>query len=50
VGGAEIGEYEGSLDDPASGLVITGGCLQVAQAAGLGVQIDLSNARETTQN
>jgi L-alanine-DL-glutamate epimerase-like enolase superfamily enzyme len=48
MGGVEIGEFEGLLDDPASGLVVTKGCLQIPQVPGLGVEIDLSNARETT--
>ena len=48
MGGAEIGEFEGLSDDPASGLVITNGCLPVPSVPGLGVTIDLSKARETT--
>jgi len=44
---AEIGEYEGLLDDPASGLVIENGCLRVPRTAGLGVRVDLTNAVET---
>ncbi len=48
MGGAEIGEFEGLSDDPASGLVVTKGCLKVSDTPGLGVEIDLSKARETT--
>ena len=48
MGGAEIGEFEGLSDDPASGLVITNGSLKVPNLPGLGVEIDLSKARETT--
>ncbi len=48
MGGAEIGEFEGLSDDPASDLVITKGCLKVSDTASLGVEIDLSKARETT--
>jgi len=48
MGGAEIGEFEGLSDDPASGLVVTKGCLMVSDTPGLGVEIDLSKARETT--
>jgi L-alanine-DL-glutamate epimerase-like enolase superfamily enzyme len=48
MGGAEIGEFEGLLDDPASGLVVTKGCLQIPKVPGLGVEVDLRNARETT--
>jgi hypothetical protein len=44
----EIGEFEGLTDDPASGLVVTKGCLKVPSAPGLEVKINLSKARETT--
>ncbi len=47
-GGAELGEFEPLLDDPASGLDIVNGILKVPMGAGLGVKVDLSNARETT--
>ncbi len=47
MGGAEIAEFEGLSDDPASGLVIKNGCLTVPDVPGLGVEIDLSKARET---
>jgi L-Ala-D/L-Glu epimerase len=48
MGGAEIGEFEGLSDDPASGLVIAQGKIKVPNVPGLGVEIDLSKARETT--
>ena len=48
MGGAEIGECEGLSEDPASGLVIAQGSLKVPNVPGLGVEIDLSKARETT--
>jgi hypothetical protein len=48
LGGAELGEFEPLLDDPALGLDIVNGCLKVLMGSGLGVKIDLSNARETT--
>jgi hypothetical protein len=48
MGGAEIGEFEGLSDEPASGLGVTKGCLKVSDTPGLGVEIDLSKARETT--
>jgi L-alanine-DL-glutamate epimerase-like enolase superfamily enzyme len=46
--GAELGEFEPLLDDPASGLDIVNGKLKVPMGPGLGVKVDLSNARETT--
>ncbi len=47
-GGAELGEFDPLLEDPASGLDIVDGKLKVPMGAGLGVKVDLSNARETT--
>lgn len=47
-GGAEIGEFESLTNDPASGLVIEHGALQLPNSAGLGVQIDLEKLRETS--
>lgn len=46
--GCELGEFEPLLDDPASGIEIVNGNLKVPMGAGLGVEVDLSNARETT--
>jgi L-alanine-DL-glutamate epimerase-like enolase superfamily enzyme len=46
--GAEIGEFDEFTEDPASGLEIKGGALQVSDAPGLGVEVDLSKARELT--
>jgi L-alanine-DL-glutamate epimerase-like enolase superfamily enzyme len=47
IGGAEIGEFDGLMDDPASGLTIVNGTLRPPVTAGLGVTVDLSKARET---
>ncbi len=47
-GGAEIGEFESLIDDPASGLVVEHGALQLPNSPGLGVQIDHEKLRETT--
>jgi len=47
-GGCELGEFDPLLEDPASGLDIVNGCLKVPMGPGLGVKVDLSNARETT--
>jgi L-alanine-DL-glutamate epimerase-like enolase superfamily enzyme len=47
-GGCELGEFDPLLEDPASGLDIVDGKLKVPMGAGLGVKLDLSNARETT--
>ena len=46
--GAEIGEFESLDDDPASGLTIVDGQLNVSNRAGLGVDVDLSKLQETT--
>ena len=47
-GGAELGEFDPLLEDPASGLDIVDGKLKVPMGPGLGIKVDLSNARETT--
>jgi L-alanine-DL-glutamate epimerase-like enolase superfamily enzyme len=47
-GGAEIGEFESLTNDPASGLVVERGSLEVPSSAGLGVKIDHEKLRETT--
>lgn len=47
-GGAEIGEFESLTNDPASGLVVEHGALQLSNSPGLGVQIDHEKLRETT--
>ena len=47
-GGAEIGEFESLTDDPASGLVVKNGSLEISALPGLGVNIDLTKLRETT--
>ena len=47
-GGCELGEFAPLLDDPATGLEIVNGSLAVPLGAGLGVQIDLCRASETT--
>ena len=46
--GAEIGEFESFTDDPASGLTVEQGTLRVPDRPGLGVAIDMSKLRETT--
>ena len=46
--GAEIGEFESLNEDPASGLTVTQGTLQVSDRAGLGIDIDTKKLRETT--
>ena len=46
--GAEIGEFESLNEDPASGLTVTQGKLSVSNRAGLGVDIDMNQLRETT--
>jgi hypothetical protein len=45
--GAEIGEFDTFTEDPCSGLVTKDGCLLALNKPGLGVEVDLSNARET---
>jgi L-alanine-DL-glutamate epimerase-like enolase superfamily enzyme len=47
-GGAEIGEFESLADDPASGLLVEHGSLELPSAPGLGVSIDHDKLRETT--
>jgi L-alanine-DL-glutamate epimerase-like enolase superfamily enzyme len=47
-GGAEISEFESLTNDPASGLVVENGALRVPSVPGLGVMIDHSKLRETT--
>lgn len=47
--GAEIGEFEGLTNDPASGLQVTNGKLSLSNVPGLGVELDLSKMRETTK-
>ncbi len=47
IGGAEIGEFDNLSDDPASGLTIVDGSLRPPTLSGLGVTVDLANARET---
>ncbi len=47
-GGAEIGEFESLTDDPASGLTLERGVLQLPNSPGLGVRIDHDKLRETT--
>jgi L-alanine-DL-glutamate epimerase-like enolase superfamily enzyme len=47
-GGCELGEFDPLLEDPASGLDIVDGKLKVPMGPGLGIKLDLSNARETT--
>jgi L-alanine-DL-glutamate epimerase-like enolase superfamily enzyme len=47
-GGAEIGEFESLTNDPASGLVVQHGSLELPNAPGLGVKIDQDKLRETT--
>jgi len=47
-GGAEIGEFESLTNDPASGLVVEHGALQLSNSPGLGVQINHEKLRETT--
>jgi len=46
--GAEIGEFESLTDDPASGLMVEQGSLRVPDRPGLGVDIDKSKLRDTT--
>ncbi len=46
-GGAEIGEFESLSDDPASGLMIRNGRLDVPMAPGLGIQVIVDNLQET---
>ncbi len=48
MGGAEIGEFETLSNDPASGLEVINGSLQIRNVPGLGVEVDLSKAKETT--
>jgi L-alanine-DL-glutamate epimerase-like enolase superfamily enzyme len=48
MGGAEIGEFESLSNDPVSGLEVSNGSLQLSNEPGLGVQVDLSQAKETT--
>jgi len=47
-GGAEIGEFESLTNDPASGLVVEHGALELPGAPGLGVKIDQNKLRETS--
>ena len=47
-GGAEIGEFESLANDPASGLVVEHGSLELPSTPGLGVSIDQEKLRETT--
>ena len=47
-GGAEIGEFESLTNDPASGLVVEHGALEIPDASGLGIKIDHDKLRETT--
>jgi L-alanine-DL-glutamate epimerase-like enolase superfamily enzyme len=47
-GGAEIGEFESLIGDPASGLTVEHGALQLPKSPGLGVEIDHEIPRETT--
>jgi L-alanine-DL-glutamate epimerase-like enolase superfamily enzyme len=47
VAGAEIGEFDGLSDDPASGINILNGSLRPPKKPGIGVDLDLTNARET---
>jgi len=48
--GVELAEFAALLDDPGSGLEIVKGTLKVPMGAGLGIDIDLSKAVETTKN
>jgi L-alanine-DL-glutamate epimerase-like enolase superfamily enzyme len=47
-GGAEIGEFESPTNDPASGLVVEHGALELPRAPGLGVEMDQDKLHETT--
>ncbi len=47
-GGAEIGEFESLTNDPASGLAVERGVLQLPNSPGLGVRVDPDKLRETT--
>jgi len=46
--GVELAEFAALLDDPGQGLEIINGTLKVPMGAGLGINIDLSKAVETT--
>jgi L-alanine-DL-glutamate epimerase-like enolase superfamily enzyme len=46
--GAEIGEFESLIDDPASGLTVEQGTLRVSERPGLGVDMDMNKLQETT--
>jgi L-alanine-DL-glutamate epimerase-like enolase superfamily enzyme len=46
--GAEIGEFESLADDPASGIAVEKGVLEVPNLPGLGVTLDQEKLRETT--
>jgi L-alanine-DL-glutamate epimerase-like enolase superfamily enzyme len=46
--GAEIGEFESLTEDPASGLRVTEGTLQVSDHPGLGIDIDMNKLKETS--
>jgi len=46
--GAEIGEFESLIDDPASGLTVEQGTLRVSERSGLGVDMDMNKLQETT--
>jgi L-alanine-DL-glutamate epimerase-like enolase superfamily enzyme len=47
-GGAEIGEFESLTNDPASGLAVERGSLELPSVPGLGITIDHEKLRETT--
>jgi len=47
VGGVELGMFDTLSDDPVSGLNIVKGTLRPPELPGLGVEVDLTNARET---
>jgi L-alanine-DL-glutamate epimerase-like enolase superfamily enzyme len=46
--GVELAEFAALLDDPGQGLEIVNGTLKVPMGPGTGINIDLSNAKETT--
>ncbi|HEY7167326.1 MAG TPA: enolase C-terminal domain-like protein [Candidatus Binatia bacterium] len=46
--GAEIGEFESLADDPASGIAVEKGVLEVPNLPGLGVTLNQEKLRETT--
>lgn len=47
IAGAELAFFETLSDDPASGISIVDGALRPPQLPGLGIEVDLTNARET---